>query len=67
VIKVFASISHTEALVRIESCNREYDLGLLMHKYRGKILCFSFEQEEELEDAVNAQFLLIQANRILNG
>jgi hypothetical protein len=62
---VKTGISHTDALEMIESCEYELDLRILLHRIDGCVLCFSDDQEEELHDAVSAQFLLIQARKLL--
>ncbi len=59
------AIRHREAISMIAECERLYDLRLLMHSFSDRILCFSFEELEEVENAVAAQELLICARRLV--
>ena len=58
-------ISYIDSLEIIEGCTREYDLSLMLFKHRDDMLCFSIDEQEALENAVAAQYLLIEALRIL--
>jgi esterase/lipase superfamily enzyme len=58
---------HEEAIRMIGRCESLYDLRLLMHSHGDLLLCFSVEQELELEAAVNAQILLISAKQLIHA